>query len=60
MNEKYKHQKKYDEKNARHYGLKLNVKRDKKLIEKLDSVENVQGYIKSLISDDLKKEETSD
>ena len=48
-------QEKYDKKTARYYRLKLNIKTDKPLIEKLDSVENVQGYIKSLISDDLKK-----
>ena len=48
-------QEKYDKKTARYYRLKLNSKTDKALIETLDSVGNVQGYIKSLISDDLKK-----
>lgn len=53
----YSPQEKYDKRMARYYRLKLNSKTDKALIEKLDSVGNVQGYIKSLISDDLKKAE---
>lgn len=47
---------KYDEANARRYGLKLNVKTDAKAIAKLDSVPNVQAYIKGLINKDIDNE----
>lgn len=47
---------KYDAETARKYYLKLNQKTDKELIEKLDSVDNVQGYIKVLIAADIAKD----
>ena len=46
----------YDEKNTRQIMLKLNLKTDADILEKLDSVENRQGYIKSLIRDDIARE----
>lgn len=44
---------KYDEKNTRQVKLKLNKITDKDILDKLDSVENRQGYIKSLIREDI-------
>lgn len=46
---------KYDKKNTRHVGLKLNLKIDADIIEKLDSVPSKQGYVKELIRADIKK-----
>jgi len=53
MKSEYLPQAKYDVVNTKHYGLKLNVKTDAKIIEKLSSVPNVQGYIKELIRKDI-------
>lgn len=44
---------KYDAANTKQYHLKLNLKEDKEIISKLDSLENKQGYIKALIKADL-------
>lgn len=53
-NEKFTPQERYDRKNTiRICGLKLNIKTDKKIIEKLNSVPNKQGYIKNLIKNDI-------
>ena len=49
-----KAQKKYDAANTRQIHLKLNVRTDCDVLEKLDSVPNKQGYIKELIRADLK------
>jgi len=49
-------QKKYDEANKgkwRIIHLKLNKEADADIIQKLEEVENIQGYIKSLIKADL-------
>lgn len=46
---------KYDAANTRQVHLKLNLRTDKDVLEKLDSVPSKQGYIKSLIRADLKK-----
>lgn len=51
--EKYSRQAKYDANNTKMFGLKLNLNTDKDVIEKLDTVKNKQGYIKSLIRADL-------
>lgn len=51
-----KAQKKYDTANRdkfRMIHLKLNKETDKEIIEKLEAVENIQGYIKNLILNDL-------
>ena len=45
----------YDEKNTRQIVMKLNLKTDDDILEKLDSVENRQGYIKALIRADMEK-----
>lgn len=49
-------QKKYDEANKakwRMIHLKLNKEADADIIQKLEEVENIQGYIKKLIRADL-------
>ena len=43
---------KYDKENTKGIYLKLNLKKDADIIEKLASIENVQGYIKNLIRAD--------
>ena len=46
---------KYEAENTRQVHLKLNLRTDKDVLEKLDSVPSKQGYIKELIRADLKK-----
>lgn len=46
-------QRKYDDKNCKRVGLKLNVKTDADILKKLDQVESIQGYIKNLIRNDI-------
>ena len=51
-------QKRYDELNKdkfRFIQLKLNREMDADIISKLESAENIQGYIKELIRQDIKK-----
>ena len=47
--------KKYDAMNTTQVHLKLNKNTDAALIEHLKSKENVQGYIKQLITADMEK-----
>lgn len=47
---------KYDAANTRQIMLKLNKGTDKDILEKLDNVENRQGYIKNLIREDIRKD----
>ena len=44
---------KYDKKNTKRICLKFNLKTDADILEKLDKVPNMQGYIKELIRQDL-------
>ena len=44
---------KYDQNNTRQIKLKLNIRTDADILEKLDSVENKQTYIKELIRKDM-------
>ena len=53
MKDSTKRQIKYDAANTRRIYLKLNVGTDRDILEKLDSVPNRQGYIKSLIRKDI-------
>lgn len=46
-------QARYDAKNRKTVSLKLNYNYDMDIINKLDSVESVNGYIKQLIREDL-------
>lgn len=45
---------KYDAANTVQLHFKLNRGTDKDILDKLDQVENKQGYIKDLIREDLK------
>ncbi len=47
---------KYDEQNTRSYHLKMNIRTDKEIIERLAQQESIQGYIKRLVLEDIKKE----
>ena len=46
--------KKYDKNNTKQIKLKLNLKTDRDILDKLNSVGNKQGYIKKLIRNDIK------
>lgn len=46
---------KYDAQNTKQIHLKLNLKTDADVLEWLEKQENVQGYIKQLIRQDMKK-----
>lgn len=46
-------QKKYDSSHTRQIMLKLNTTTDADVLAKLDQVKNKQGYIKSLIRQDI-------
>lgn len=52
---KYAAQERYIAKTRRRYVLNLNKNTDKDLLEHLEKVENVQGYIKALIRADMAK-----
>ena len=45
--------KKYNEKNTKIYPIKVNLKTEKDIYDKLESVDNVNGYIKQLIRNDI-------
>ena len=47
----------YDRNNTRRINLKLNNKTDKDIIEHLERQPNIQGYLKRLIREDMKREE---
>lgn len=49
---------KYEREKTRSIKIKLTKSTDADILAKLDAVGNKQGYIKKLIRDDLKKEET--
>ena len=42
---------KYD--NRKQLNIKLDIERDKDIIEKLESIDNVRGYMKNLIRDGM-------
>ena len=44
---------KYDKENTRPLKLKFNLKHDADILEKLDSVPSMQGYVKELIRADI-------
>lgn len=56
MNKASEAQKRYDENNTRRYQLKLNNKTDRDIIERLDRVGSMQGYIRDLIRADIAKD----
>lgn len=47
----------YDAAHTRQIRLKLNLKTDKDILDKLDEVGNKQGYIKELIRKDMEDRE---
>lgn len=47
---------KYDKTNTRKITFKFNLKTDADILERLDSVDNRQGYIKELIRSDIESE----
>ena len=51
-------QARYDAKNRKSFALKLNYNYDGDIIEKLESVDSVNGYIKQLIRDDIARPRT--
>lgn len=53
MNRRSEWQNKYDKSHCKPVCLKLNLRTDADIIEKLASVPNKQGYIKQLIRRDL-------
>lgn len=55
MNTKYKSQKKYEAENTKRVYIKLNKNTDDDILSYLETLENKQGYIKSLIREDLKR-----
>lgn len=48
---------KYNKANTKIYPVRLNYNTDKDIIEKLESVESKQGYIKELIRKDITRPE---
>lgn len=46
---------KYDAKNTKQIKLKLNLNTDKDIIDRLEEVGNMQGYIKHLIRHDIER-----
>ena len=48
-------QKKYDELHRRYYGFRLHNDIDKDIITRLASVPSMQGYVKQLIREDIKR-----
>lgn len=46
--------KRYDQKATRQIKLKLNLNTDSDILQRLDEVDNMQGYIKKLIRADIK------
>lgn len=50
---------KYDEENTVQFKMKLNVNTDKDILDKLDALDNKQGYVKELIRKDIELERIS-
>lgn len=48
-------QDRYEKNNIKRFTLKLNINYDEDLISKLQSVDNVNGYLKDLIRRDTRK-----
>ena len=50
----------YDSRNTKQVKLKLNLKTDEDVIKRLEEQDNVQGYIKRLIREDIAKDSPTD
>lgn len=57
MKEKNKRIVKYIKENVKQMCLALNVKNDRDILDKLEAVDSKNGYIKSLIREDIKRED---
>lgn len=57
MKEKNKRVVKYIKENVKQMCLALNVKTDRDILDKLETVDSKNGYIKSLIREDIKRED---
>lgn len=57
MKEKNKRIVKYIKENVKQMCLALNVKTDRDILDKLETVDSKNGYIKSLIREDIKRED---
>ena len=57
MEKKIDRRQKYDATHTRRYTIKLNLKTDANLIERLDNEPNVMGYLKRLIREDIMRGE---
>lgn len=57
MNKASERQKRYDDKTARRYQLKLHQVYDKEIIDRLAAVPSMQGYIRDLIRQDMARDE---
>ena len=57
MKEKNKRIVKYIKENVKQICLALNVKTDRDILDKLETVDSKNGYIKSLIREDIKRED---
>lgn len=55
QNDKYAPQARYISKTRRRYVLNLNKNTDGELLEHLEKMDNVQGYLKELIKADMQK-----
>ena len=53
----YKASKKYDKEHTKQLSLKLNLRTDVDILEKLENVPSKQGYIKMLIRKDIAEED---
>ena len=49
-------QARYDSKNRKSFAIKLNYNYDLDVIQKLETVKSMNGYIKQLIRDDIERE----
>lgn len=45
----------YNAKSSKHYGLKLNRTTDAELIQRLEAVSSMNGYIRRLIREDIER-----
>lgn len=57
---KYEAVNKYNKEKTKTYCLRLNLKNDKEIIERLGEVESVNGYIKDLIRVDILRDHSID
>ena len=50
----------YNKRNTVAYGLRLNIETDKDIITALESVENINGFLKKIIREKIAESETGD